>query len=219
MKKESNYRPSPQRHLETQIRRARVIPILTVDDESTALSVADALVAGGVTALEITLRTSAGLPALSRIRKYLPQLTLAAGTVRSIDDYHDAINAGADFVVSPGSTPHLLNYGITAAVPLLPGVATASELLMGFEEGYRGFKFFPAAASGGVPVVKSLLGPFAEAWLVPTGGIGGDEAKSYLDQPNVAAVGGTWLVPRDLVAAGDWGGIERLAYDTLHRLP
>jgi 2-dehydro-3-deoxyphosphogluconate aldolase/(4S)-4-hydroxy-2-oxoglutarate aldolase len=195
-----------------------VIPILTVDDEATALCVADALVAGGVTALEITLRTSAGLPALARIRKYLPQLTLAAGTVRSIDDYHAAIDAGADFVVSPGTTPHLLNYGVTAAVPLLPGVATASELLMGFEEGYRGFKFFPAAASGGVTAVKSLLGPFSEAWLVPTGGIGSEDAKAYLDQPNVAAVGGTWLVPQDLIDARDWGGIERLAHKTLHKL-
>lgn len=218
MKKEQDYQPRPQRHIETHIRRAHVIPILTVDDEATALCVADALVAGGVTALEVTLRTSAGLPALARIRKYLPQLTLAAGTVRSIDDYHAAIDAGADFVVSPGSTRHLLNYGITAAVPLLPGVATASELLMGFEEGYRGFKFFPAAASGGLPAVRSLLGPFAEAWLVPTGGIGGEDAKAYLDQPNVAAVGGTWLVPQDLVAASDWEGIERLAHDTLHRL-
>ena len=218
MKKDSDYRPSPQRQLETHVRRARIIPILTVDDETTALSVADALVAGGVTALEVTLRTSAGLPALARIRKYLPQLTLAAGTVRSIDDYHAAINAGADFVVSPGSTPHLLNYGITASVPLLPGVATASELLMGFEEGYRGFKFFPAAASGGVSAVRSLLGPFAEAWLVPTGGIGGDDAKTYLDQPNVAAVGGTWLVPQDLISARDWEGIERLAHNTLQKL-
>ena len=218
MKTDSDHRPRHQRQLETQVRRARVIPILTVDDESTALSVADALVAGGVTALEITMRTSVGLPALARVRRYLPQLTLAAGTVRSIDDYHAAIDAGADFVVSPGSTPGLLDYGITASVPLLPGVATASELMMGFAEGYRGFKFFPAAASGGLPAVQSLLGPFAEAWLVPTGGIGGDDAKSYLDQPNVAAVGGTWLVPQDLVAARDWEGIERLAHDTLHRL-
>ena len=218
MKKDSGYQPSPQRHLETHIRRARVIPILTAEDEATALSVADALVAGGISALEVTLRTSAGLPALARIRKYLPQLTLGAGTVRSIDDYHAAIDVGADFVVSPGSTPHLLNYGVTAAVPLLPGVATASELLMGFEEGYRGFKFFPAAASGGLPAVKSLLGPFAEAWLVPTGGIGGEDAKAYLDQPNVAAVGGTWLVPQDLIGARDWEGLERLAYDTLHTL-
>ena len=218
MTTESEYSSSPQANLETRLRRARFIPILTVDDDATALSVADALAAGGVHALEITLRTAAGLPALERIRRAIPQMTLAAGTVRSIHDYHRAIDAGADFVVSPGSTQTLLRYASTAAVPLLPGIATASELMMGFEQGYRGFKFFPAGVNGGIQAVRALLGPFADVWLVPTGGIGGDEAGSYLSEPNVAAVGGTWLVPEALVAARDWAGLERLARDCLKAL-
>jgi len=207
-----------QHDLEHWLRRARVVPILTLDEETDAEPVADALISGGIRVLEVTLRTSAGLPALQRLRRRFPKLVLAAGTVRSIEDYHSAIDAGADFAVSPGASHTLLRYGVTASIPLLPGVATPTELLKGFEFGYRGFKFFPAAASGGLPMVRSLLGPFAEAWLVPTGGISGEDAGTWLREPNVAAVGGTWLVPEERIWARDWPGLEQLAAHTLRDL-
>ena len=200
-----------QRDLEGWLRHSRVIPILTLDDETEAAPVADALVSGGIHMLEVTLRTAAGLPAIKRLRRAFPELVLAAGTVRSIEDYHGAIDAGADFAVSPGSSQTLLQYGVTASIPLLPGIATPTELMTGLEFGYRGFKFYPAMAAGGIPMVRSLLGPFAEAWLVPSGGIGGDDVAAWLGEPNVAAVGGTWLVPEDRIAARDWPGLEQLA--------
>lgn len=204
-----------QHDLEHWLRHARVMPILTLDDEADAIPVADALISGGIHALEVTLRTSAGLPAIQHLRRQFPELVLAAGTVRSIEDYHGAIDAGADFAVSPGSPHTLLQYGVTASIPLLPGIATPTELMTGFESGYRGFKFFPAAASGGLSMVRSLLGPFAEAWLVPTGGIRGEDVGTWLKEPNVAAVAGTWLVPEERIAARDWPGLEQLAAETV----
>lgn len=207
-----------QHDLELWLRRARVVPILTLDEETDAEPVADALVSGGIRCLEVTLRTAAGLPAIRRLRRRFPGLVLAAGTVRSIGDYHGAVDAGADFAVSPGASSTLLHYGVTASIPLLPGIATPTELLNGFELGYRGFKLFPAVASGGVPMVRSLLGPFSEAWLVPTGGIKGEEAPAWLAEPNVAAVGGTWLVPEQRIAARDWSGLEQLAVDAIRAL-
>lgn len=207
-----------QHDLEHWLRRARVVPILTLDEEADAEPVADALLSSGIRCLEITLRTTSGLAALRRLRRRFPELVLAAGTVRSIEDYHGAIDAGADFAVSPGASHTLLQYGVTASIPLLPGIATPTELLHGVELGYRGFKLFPAVASGGLAMVRSLLGPFAEAWLVPTGGIKGEDAAVWLNEPNVAAVGGTWLVPEERIAARDWPGLEKLAAETLRSL-
>lgn len=207
-----------QHHLEYWLRHARVVPILTLDDEADAVPVVDALISGGIHLVEVTLRTAAGLPAIQRLRREFPELVIAAGTVRSIEDYHGAIDAGADFAVSPGSSRTLLQYGVTASIPLLPGIATPTELMTGLEFGYRGFKFYPAMAGGGLPMVRSLLGPFAEAWLVPTGGIGGEAVAEWLREPNVAAVGGTWLVPEERIAARDWPGLEQLAADTVRAL-
>lgn len=204
-----------QHDLEHWLRHARVVPVLTLDDEADAAPVVDALVSGGLHLVEVTLRTTAGLAAIQRLRREFPELVLAAGTVRSIEDYHGAIDAGADFAVSPGSSHTLLQYGVTASIPLLPGIATPTELMTGLEFGYRGFKFYPAMAAGGLPMVRSLLGPFAEAWLVPTGGIGGEDVATWLKEPNVAAVGGSWLVPEELIAARDWPGLEQLAADTV----
>lgn len=208
--------PSHHQHdLEHWLRHARVVPILTLDDEADAAPVVDALVSGGIHLVEVTLRTAAGLPAIKRLRREFPELVLAAGTVRTIEDYHGAIDAGADFAVSPGSSHTLLQYGVTASIPLLPGIATPTELMTGLEFGYRGFKFYPAMASGGLSMVRSLLGPFADAWLVPTGGIKGEDVAVWLKEPNVAAVGGTWLVPEERIAARDWPGLEQLAADTI----
>ncbi|MGM0450326.1 MAG: bifunctional 4-hydroxy-2-oxoglutarate aldolase/2-dehydro-3-deoxy-phosphogluconate aldolase [Pseudomonadota bacterium] len=211
----SDHQSHHQNDLEYWLRRAKVVPVLTLDDEADAAPIADALISGGIHLIEVTLRTAAGLPAIKRLRREFPELVLGAGTVRSIEDYHGALDAGADFVVSPGSSRTLLQYGMTASIPLLPGIATPTELMTGLEFGFRGFKFFPAMASGGRPMVRSLLGPFADAWLVPTGGIGGEDVAGWLKEPNVAAVGGTWMVPEERIAARDWPGLEQLAADTV----
>lgn len=211
----SDHQNHHQHDSEYWLRQARVVPILTLDDETDAVPIADALISGGIQLLEVTLRTRAGLRAIQRLRREFPELVLAAGTVRSLQDYHNAIDAGADFVVSPGAPYTLLQYGVTASIPLLPGIATPTELMTGLAFGFRGFKFFPAMASGGLPMVRSLSGPFADAWLVPTGGIQGEDVTDWLKEPNVAAVGGTWLVPEDRIAARDWPGLEQLAADTV----
>lgn len=195
-----------------------LIPVITLEDAADAVPLARALVAGGLSVLEFTLRTSAGAESLRQVREAMPNIHLAAGTVRNIDEYHQAIWAGADFVVSPGSTSALLNYGVTAEVPLLPGVSTVTEVMHGYEKGYRWFKLFPASLSGGVEAVRAIRGPFPDVQLVPTGGIGRDTAADYLAEPGVAAVGGTWLSPSQLIRERDWKAVERLAAESLSKV-
>ncbi len=207
-----------QRALGEVLHRARLVPVITLDRVEEAVPLARAMQDAGAQALEFTLRTPAGLPGLAEVRKALPGLSLGAGTVRCIDDYHAAIRAGADFVVSPGSTSKLLDYGVLAEIPLLPGISTMSELMAGFEKGYRLFKFFPAALSGGREALRAFAGPFPDVRLVPTGGIQVDNAGDYLAEPNVIALGGTWLSPRDLVHKQDWDAIGALVGEGLKRL-
>lgn len=198
---------------------SRLIPVITLEDATDAVPLAQALVAGGLSVLEFTLRTAAGAEALRQVRQALPDVRLAAGTVRNIDEFHQAIRAGADFVVSPGSTSALLNYGATAEVPLLPGASTVTEIMHGYEKGYRWFKLFPASLSGGIDGVRAIRGPFPDVQLVPTGGIGADTAASYLAEPGVAAVGGTWLSPEKLIQEKNWKAIEKLAAESLAKAP
>ena len=195
-----------------------LIPVITLEDPADAVPLARALVAGGLRVLEFTLRTSAGAEALKQVRQAMPEVRLAAGTVRSIEEYHQAIWAGADFVISPGSTSALLDYGVTAEVSLLPGASTVTEIMHGYEKGYRWFKLFPASLSGGVDAVRAIRGPFPDVQLVPTGGIGADTAGDYLAEPGVAAVGGTWLSPEQMIRERDWKGIERLAAESLKKV-
>lgn len=207
-----------QRQLSKYLAESPLIPVITLEDAADAVPLAQALAAGGLSVLEFTLRTSAGVEALRQVRQALPEIRLAAGTVRNIEDYHQAVYAGADFVVSPGSTETLLDYGVTAEIPLLPGVSTVTEVLHGYEDGYRWFKLFPAALSGGVEAVRAIRGPFPDVQLVPTGGITADTAADYLKEPGVAAVGGTWLSPEQLIRERDWKAIEKLAAESLKKV-
>jgi 2-dehydro-3-deoxyphosphogluconate aldolase / (4S)-4-hydroxy-2-oxoglutarate aldolase len=171
-----------------------VIPVVVVDDAAEAVPLAAALVAHGMPAIEVTLRTPAALDAIARIAE-VPGAVVGAGTVTSAQQAHDALRAGAHFLVSPGTTPRLLDALEDAGAPFLPGAATPSELLALLERGIRHAKFFPAEASGGVAAVKALAGPFPQLRLCPTGGIDEAKAARYLAQPNVACVGGSWMLP------------------------
>lgn len=189
------------------LHRAPVMPVLTVARVEDAEPLALALVAGGLTALEVTLRTSAGLAAIGAMRS-VAGAVVGAGTVLSAADVDAAHSAGAAFVVSPGLTPGVVERAAALGVPVLPGVSTASDIMRGLDLGLRRFKFFPAEQAGGVAMLKAFAGPFAQCAFCPTGGVTPESAKSYLAQPNVACVGGSWLAPADLVTARAWDAIR-----------
>ena len=188
-----------------------VIPVLVIDDADHAVPLAQALLSGGVRTLEVTLRTPAALDAIRRIAGEVEGATVGAGTVLSPADVEAALGAGARFAVSPGLTPDLARAAAGADLPLLPGVATGSEIMRGLELGLTRFKFFPAETSGGAAAVKAFAGPFAQVRFCPTGGITPANAPAYLALDNVACVGGSWLAPPEAVAAGDWARVAALA--------
>jgi 2-dehydro-3-deoxyphosphogluconate aldolase/(4S)-4-hydroxy-2-oxoglutarate aldolase len=188
-----------------------VMPVVVIDEAAHAVPLARALVAGGIRAIEITLRTSAALEAVQAIAREVPDAIPGVGTALTGADVLAALDAGARFIVSPGATPALLEAAIGAGLPFLPGVATASELMAGMAAGLSAFKFFPAAQAGGVEGLKALAGPFPHARFCPTGGVNAANATSYLALPNVTCVGGSWLAPRELIAAGGFAQIEALA--------
>ncbi|AWS44732.1 bifunctional 4-hydroxy-2-oxoglutarate aldolase/2-dehydro-3-deoxy-phosphogluconate aldolase [Streptosporangium sp. 'caverna'] len=190
---------------------APVIPVVVIDDLETAVPLARALVAGGLPVIEVTLRTVHALKAIQRIAAEVPEAVIGAGTVRTHGDVLASVEAGAKFLVSPGSTPTLLDAMEASGVPFLPGVATASEVMALAERGLTEMKFFPAEAAGGLPYLKSLGGPLPDVRFCPTGGIKLSTAPDYLALPNVGCVGGTWLTPADALAAGDYSRIEKLA--------
>jgi 2-dehydro-3-deoxyphosphogluconate aldolase/(4S)-4-hydroxy-2-oxoglutarate aldolase len=197
--------------IEDFLRLSPVMPVVTIEDAAIAPDLARAFVRGGIRVIEVTLRTPAALRAIEAISRSEPDICVGAGTVLSIADLHSAASAGASFAISPGSTPALLAAGPLASIPYLPAVATASELMSGLAAGYRCFKFFPAGAAGGIPMLKSFAGPFPDARFCPTGGITQDTVRSYLELPNVLCAGGSWLSPGDALAARDWVRIEALA--------
>lgn len=197
--------------IEGVLRLSPVMPVVTIEDAATAVDLARALVHGGIRVIEVTLRTAAALEAIEKIATAVPEIAVGAGTVVTIADLHAAANAGASFAISPGATPTLLAGGATGPIPYLPAVATPSELMAALAAGYRFFKFFPAGAAGGIPMLKSLAGPFADARFCPTGGISQETARAWLDLTNVLCVGGSWLTPMDALARKDWGHIEMLA--------
>jgi len=190
---------------------APVIPVIVLNDVAHAIPMARALVAGGIRMLEVTLRTPQALAGMEAIAKSVPEAVVGAGTVRSAADAKAAANAGAKFAVSPGYTQAVglacRNHGLT----LLPGVATGSEIMMAQEDGYSELKFFPAMQAGGVAMLKAWSGPFFDVQFCPTGGVTPQNAADFLNLPNVACVGGSWLVPADALAHGDWAHIEKLA--------
>ena len=197
--------------IEGVLRLSPVMPVVTIEDAALAVDLARALVRGGIRVIEVTLRTAAALEAIEKIAAAVPEIAVGAGTVVTIADLHAAANAGASFAISPGATPTLLAGGATGPIPYLPAIATPSELMAGLAAGYRIFKFFPAGAAGGIPMLKSLGGPFADARFCPTGGISQETARTWLDLTNVLCVGGSWLTPMDALARKDWGHIEMLA--------
>ncbi|MFJ6928322.1 bifunctional 4-hydroxy-2-oxoglutarate aldolase/2-dehydro-3-deoxy-phosphogluconate aldolase [Streptomyces nigra] len=190
---------------------APVVPVVVVDDPSDAVPLARALVAGGLRAIEVTLRTPGALDAIRAVADAVPEAVVGAGTVLTPEQVTRSVEAGARFLVSPGWTHSLLDAMRASGVPYLPGVSTASEVLALLERGVRELKFFPAEAAGGTAYLKSLYGPLPQVRFCPTGGIGPGSAPDYLALPNVACVGGSWMLPADAVAARDWARVETLA--------
>jgi len=190
--------------------RAPIIPVLVLDDAASAAALAHALVAGGLPALEVTLRTPAALDAIRAMADVAGGI-VGAGTLLSPDDIRAAKDAGARFGVSPGVTPRLIAASIEIGLPLLPGAATASEVMALWEQGYDMLKFFPAEAAGGAPALKAIGAPIPQVSFCPTGGITPANAPSYLALPNVICAGGSWVAPKDMIATGDWAGITALA--------
>ncbi len=188
-----------------------VVPVLIVDDVKSAVSLARALVAGGLKAIEITMRTPAALDAVRAVADEVEGAEVGAGTILNAAHWDAAVAAGSKFVVSPGATQELLDAARNSSVPLLPGAATASEVMALREEGYKVLKFFPAEQAGGAAYLKALSSPLAGTVFCPTGGISLKNAMEYLSLPNVICVGGSWVAPKELVAAGDWAGITKLA--------
>lgn len=203
--------PALQSHATLALcRLAPVIPVLVIEDLHHAVPLARALVAGGLPVLEVTLRTPVALAAIEAMAQ-VPGARVGAGTVLGAHDVMRAKAAGATFAVSPGSTPALISACVAKSLPLLPGAATASEVMNLLEQGYTAMKFFPAGPAGGPALLKGLHGPLPQVTFCPTGGVSPANAADYLALPNVACVGGSWVAPAELLAARDWLGIERLA--------
>jgi len=205
-------------HLASRLALAPVLPVVTIEDASAAVPLAEALLAGGINAIEITLRTRSALSAIEDVAAKLPRMLVAAGTVLSPDDLQRSQDAGAQFAVSPGATSALLTAGKNSSIPLLPGVATASDIMLGLEHGIEFFKFFPAESSGGVASLKAFAGPFSNLRFCPTGGISLKNASSYLALENVVCVGGSWVAPSTLIKQKAWKDIETLAKQAVEML-
>ncbi|MFP5021745.1 bifunctional 4-hydroxy-2-oxoglutarate aldolase/2-dehydro-3-deoxy-phosphogluconate aldolase [Pseudonocardia phyllosphaerae] len=190
---------------------APVVPVVVLEDAETAVPLARALVDGGLPVIEVTLRTPAAAEAVRRIAAEVPDAVVGTGTVRTPDDVRLSVDAGARFLVSPGTTPALLDAMEDSGLDILPGTSTISEMLRVAERGHTAMKFFPAEAAGGRPFLKAVAGPLPDLRFCPTGGVTPATAPDYLALPNVACVGGSWLTPADAVAAGDWEKIRSLA--------
>ena len=192
-----------------------LIPVVVIDRLDDAVPLAEALLQGGISALEITLRTPVACEAISAMKLALPDAVIGAGTVSSGETYEAAVQSGADFVVSPGATEQLFKAAAAHAVPFLPGAVTGSEVLRAMEFGYATLKFFPAEAVGGAPALQALSGPFPNVNFMPTGGVTPDNVANYFQLENVCAVGGSWLTPRELLMGQQWEALYQLAADSV----
>ncbi len=199
--------------LEQMMALAPVIPVIVIDRVEDAVPLAKALVAGGLPVLEVTLRTKVAMAAVERIAAEVKDAVVGVGTLTQPQQFNTAREAGAVFAVSPGLTDELATAARQTDLPLLPGVFTPSEAMAAQALGFDALKLFPAKQAGGLGMLKAMSGPLPDLRFCPTGGIGADDFRDYLALPNVACVGGSWVCPRELVAAGDWSGIERLAAD------
>ncbi len=192
-----------------------LIPVVVIDRLDDAVPLAEALLGGGISALEVTLRTPMGYDAIAAMKSAFPNSKIGAGTVCSEGAFDRAAGSGADFIVSPGATDRLFKAAANRGLPFLPGAVTGSEVLMAMEYGYHTLKFFPAEAAGGVPALRALSGPFPEISFMPTGGITPDSVATYLQLTNVSAVGGSWLTPQHLLAEQRWEELRQLALDSV----
>ena len=197
------------------MRDAPVIPVIVLHDVAHAVPLARALVAGGIRMLEVTLRTPQALACMEAIARDVPEAVAGAGTIRTVADAKASLNAGAKFGVSPGYTSAVGNACRELGLPLLPGVATGSEIMTAQEDGYTELKFFPAVQAGGLAMLKAWQGPFGDVRFCPTGGISLANAPDFLALSNVACVGGSWIVPTDAIQAGDWARITQLAREAM----
>ena len=207
-----------QEKLAALFRQAVVIPVLTIERLEDAVPLARALVAGGVRVLEITLRTPVAIPAAQAIIASVPEAVVGIGTILNASDLARAESLGASFGISPGATPDLLKAAASSALPFAPGIATASELMQALAHGFSLVKFFPAEQSGGIKALRALAGPFPDARFCPTGGIGEANAAAWLSEPNVVAVGGSWLCPAAYIRSGNWAGISAICDRTMKSL-
>ncbi len=192
-----------------------VVPVIVIKHIEQAVPLAKALLKGGIKVLEVTLRSAAAIEAIRQLSREVPEAIVGAGTVASRDDLAAVTEAGAVFAISPGLTPSLLEAANQGPIALIPGIATASELMLGMEMGYTAFKFFPAEAAGGVPMLKSIGGPFPHVTFCPTGGVSQANFNAYLALANVACVGGSWIVPSRDIETGNWEAITRLAAEAV----
>ena len=197
---------------------ARILPVITIGSEEQILPLADALSAGGLRTLEITLRSRHGLTAIRRLRQERPDLCIGAGTVLDRRMMDEVEAAGAQFIVTPGSTRDILEAGVSCSVPLLPGTSSASDVMEGYALGYRRFKLFPAEVCGGIAALKALGGPFGDVRFCPTGGVSAANAAQYLALANVMCVGGTWMIDSATLERGDWAGIQQRTAEALAAL-
>lgn len=195
--------------LRTAVRKSGLIAVLTIDDAETAVPVAEALLSGGVTAMELTLRTPAAIESLRRVKANVPQMLLGAGTVLDAQQVAEVTDAGADFAVSPGLDANVVEAAMAAGLPFAPGVMTPSEVSAAIGLGCLDLKFFPAKPSGGIPMLKSIAAPFSHLGVrfLPLGGVNQSNMASWLEVPEVSAVGGSWLAPKSLIANRDWAAI------------
>lgn len=197
--------------IEVIMRASKVIPVIVINEPKDAIPMARALLAGGLNVLEVTLRTEHGLGAIKDIRQSLPDAIVGAGTILSSNDVENAAAAGAQFIVSPGSTSTLINKAVELQIPVLPGVSSPSEIMNLREQGIRHMKLFPAEVVGGCAMLSALQGPLGDVKFCPTGGVNLNNAKEYLALTNVLCVGGSWMLPKKLLKNKDWVAITELA--------
>ena len=190
-----------------QVAACGVVPVVVLEDAEQAVPTAKALLKGGINAMEITFRTSAAKASIAKVAAEVPEMIVGAGTVINVDQLHDALEAGAKFIVSPGSDADVIREAMKLNVPITPGVVTPSEIMLGLKLGVKVFKFFPAESYGGLKTIKALCGPFPQIRFIPTGGVNQANAAEYFKNPKIVAVGGSWMVTKDMVAAGDFDGI------------
>jgi len=207
-----------QEALAALFRSAQIIPVLTIERLEDAVPLAGALVAGGVRVLEVTLRTPVAIEAAKAIMAGVPEAIVGIGTILNAGDLARAEALGVRFGISPGATPDLLKAAAASGLPFAPGIATASELMQALAHGFNLVKFFPAEQSGGISALRALAGPFPDARFCPTGGIGEANARGWLSEPNVVAVGGSWLCPAAEIRSGNWAGITAICQRTMKSL-